>query len=185
MLQLLSFQSCRNRLRQKFHICHHRIWLFFIIILCEWHKINMFRIHQHPDIFKTGSQCIVGGYGNYQWFAIAHMRFGSHQNRSIGDCIRQLRRRISCTRCNHHHIQISLRSDRFCLLKCADSRVPRYVTDFFHKLFCRSKPRIAVLRLIRKDGNHMCSHLRQSLNLFPGFCECTERTGNPIPYIAI
>ena len=28
-------------------------------------------------------------------------------------------------------------------------------------------------------------HLRQSLNLFPGFCECTERTGNPIPYIAI
>lgn len=41
----------------------------------------MFRIHQHPDIFKTGSQCIVGGYGNYQWFplricALAAIRTG-------------------------------------------------------------------------------------------------------------
>ena len=30
-LQLSPFESCRNRLRQKFHFCHHRIWLFFII----------------------------------------------------------------------------------------------------------------------------------------------------------
>ncbi len=58
-LYLFSVKRRLNRLRQQLQFCNHGIGLTLIIILAKRHKINVFHIHQHPDIFKTRSQRII------------------------------------------------------------------------------------------------------------------------------
>ena len=169
-----SFQS----LRDQFRLRDHGSGFFLPAVLTKRHKIDVFHMHQSPDIFKIHAKSVIGGNRDDQRPTVSHVGFCRHQHRRVGNPGGKLRQRIAGTGRDNHNVKKLFRAHRLRLGNGSNPLFPCNFRNFSHKILRSSETGVALQSLIGKHRCHIRPHLHQppelSLDLFVG----TERSGN-------
>ncbi|MNE91168.1 hypothetical protein D3C80_1887470 [compost metagenome] len=91
----------------------------------------MFGYQKLRNIRCVQAQTVIGGDRQYERTAIAHLRFGCHQDRAVSHGVSQFARCISCARSYGQHIEQLGWTQRFRFNNCRNDIIPRYIFQLF------------------------------------------------------
>ena len=92
------------------------IWLFFVIILSEGNKVDIFAVAQKSDIFQVHAKSVIGGDGYDERLIVSDMRLCGHEHRCVGNAVCKLGGSVSGARKNGKHVKKRLWTDRLRIL---------------------------------------------------------------------